>query len=192
MSEESFLLVSLEEDKAKQLAQVLSNDTARKILNFLSKKEYITESELAKELNMPLSTVHYNIQALLKAGLVNDDHYTYSEKGKQITHYTLANKYVIIAPKKTRSLFEKLKRYLPVVAIIGAVTLGIRIFNKPILEASAQAESLQIAADTIDLARSGASASNQEFALWFLTGSIFALILYFVWVEIIINKPLKK
>ena len=36
MTDESFLLVSLREEKAKKLAQVLSNDTARKILDDLS------------------------------------------------------------------------------------------------------------------------------------------------------------
>ena len=94
MTDESFLLVSLDEDKSKKLAQVLSNDTARKILDLMSTKEYVTETELSKQLKIPLSTAHYNMGLLVKAKLVNDDHYTYSKKGKKINHYSLSNKYV--------------------------------------------------------------------------------------------------
>ena len=36
---EKFLLVSLKEDKAKQLAQVISNESCRKILDYLADKE---------------------------------------------------------------------------------------------------------------------------------------------------------
>ena len=66
---ETFLMVSLEEDKAKKLAQVLSNDTSRKILDHLSNKK-ATETELSKELNLPISTVHYNLRHLLASRLV--------------------------------------------------------------------------------------------------------------------------
>ena len=122
----TFLLVSLEEEKSKALAQVLSNDTARKILDYLSKHDLSTETEVAKGLKLALSTVHYNLQHLVKADLVSDEHFTYSEKGKQIVHYSLSNKYVIIAPKKSEKLFEKLKEFLPVVLLITGVSLLIK------------------------------------------------------------------
>ena len=117
MTDEPFLLVSLEEDKAKALAQVLSNDTARKILDFLSKNDLKTETEISNELKYPLSTVHYNLDLLAKTNLVSTDNFTYSKKGKKIVHYTLSNKYVIIAPKKTEALKEKLRQFLPVITI---------------------------------------------------------------------------
>ena len=41
----NFLLVSLEEKKAKKIAEVINNDTSRKIIDFLAKKD-ATESEL--------------------------------------------------------------------------------------------------------------------------------------------------
>ena len=78
MPEEPYLLVSLDEDKSKKLAQVLSNETSRKILSYMSKKENITETELSKDLKIPLSTIHYNIKQLVKSGLVEDNQYTYS------------------------------------------------------------------------------------------------------------------
>lgn len=203
MTDESFLLVSLNEEKAKKLAQVLSNDTARKILDYLSKKDLVTETQIAKALKLPLSTVHYNLQHLVKSDLVNDEHFTYSEKGKQISHYSLSNKYVIIAPKKTEQLKEKLKKFLPVIFVTTTASLLIKYFWQPTLLKSfsknvmtSYAEDAAVAGADM-LARAPAvqeisATSNQEFAIWFLFGSVFALLIYFIWAEIILKKRKKK
>ena len=121
MSKEKFILVSLKEEESKKLAQILSNDTSRKILDFLDEKES-TESELSEKLNVPISTIHYNLQALVKGRLVEADEYHYSKKGKEVLHYKLANKYVIIAPKSTFGIREKLRKILPVglIALISS------------------------------------------------------------------------
>ena len=103
MAKDPFLLVSLEESESKSLAQVMSNDTARKILDYLSKHESATESQVSKDLKLALSTVHYNLQALVKATLVQAEEFHYSQKGKEVLHYSLANKLIIIAPKKAKT-----------------------------------------------------------------------------------------
>ena len=130
MAKNSFLLVSLKEDKAKELAQVISNESCRKILDYLADKEDSTETELAKKLNIPISTVHYNLKHLVKGGLVMVEEFHYSEKGREVNHYKLANKYIIIAPKTTYGIKEKLKSILPVslLALVGAGF--IQIYNK--------------------------------------------------------------
>ncbi len=204
MTEEPFLLVSLEEEKAKSLAQVLSNDTARKILDFLSKVEHSTETEISKQMKVPLSTVHYNLSLLVKTKLVSDEQFTYSEKGKQIIHYSLSNKYVIIAPKKSELLKEKLKKFLPVMAVSTVVSIGIKyLWNS--FSSFSPAPTLMmektLIEETADVGARVASSSQeaftpllqtQEFALWFLFGSVFTLLLYFIWAEIIIKKIDKK
>lgn len=129
MGKESFLLVSLKEEKAKKLAQVISNDSCRKILEHLAEKE-ATETELSETLNLPLSTVHYNLQHLVGAGLVAVEEFHYSEKGKEINHYKLSNKYVIIAPKSTFGLKEKLKSILPAALITAAAAGLIHLLTK--------------------------------------------------------------
>ena len=190
MTDKPFLLVSLDEEKSKKLAQVLSNDTSRKILDYMSKKEYATETEIAKDLKIPLSTAHYNMDLLLKADLINGDQYKYSEKGKKIVHYMLSNKYVIIAPRKVSAIFEKLKEFLPVVIISGLATVGVKYFFMPKPELSA-APMMQVAEGTSgDLAvnAAGASlkmavetapvASEPNIALWFLIGCMFSIVLY--------------
>lgn len=110
--DEKFVMVSLEEGKAKKLADVMSNDTCRKILDYLSEKEG-TESEISSALGIPPSTVHYNIKHLLEANLVSADEFHYSKKGKEVLHYKLANKYIIIAPKSDSSILKKLKGLIP-------------------------------------------------------------------------------
>ncbi len=112
MASESFLLVSLQEDKAKKLAQVINNDTCRKILEFLAHGE-ATETAIAEKLGMPLSTVHYNLQLLVEGNLVVTEEFHYSQKGREILHYKLANKYIIIAPTDNYDFMEKLKKVLP-------------------------------------------------------------------------------
>ncbi len=127
MAEEPFLLVSLEEAKAQKLAQVLQNETCTKLLNHLARHKEGTESELAKRLNLPLSTVHYNLKQLVQAKLVVADEYHYSEKGREVLHYKLANKYIIIAPQEDRGGFiEKLQRLLPAAAIVAGVALVLK------------------------------------------------------------------
>ncbi|MBW2991185.1 helix-turn-helix domain-containing protein [Candidatus Woesearchaeota archaeon] len=125
MPEDPFLLVSLEESESRELAKVISNKTSRRILDLLSKKDG-TETQIAKDLKLPLSTVHYNLQHLLKSNLVKVDEFHYSEKGKEVNHYSLANKLIIIAPKKTtrESFMQKLKGILPV-GLIALATAGV-------------------------------------------------------------------
>jgi DNA-binding transcriptional ArsR family regulator len=123
MANKNFLLMSLEDSKTKKIANVVSNDSCRKILDFLSKKE-ATESEIAEALQLPISTVHYNLQQLMDSELIVSDEFHYSSKGKEVNHYKLANKYIIIAPKSTWGIKEKLKSILPV-ALIAAGTAGL-------------------------------------------------------------------
>jgi len=200
MADESFLLVSLDEDKSKKLAQVLSNNTSRKILDLLSKKEFMTETEISEELKIPLSTAHYNLDLLVKTKLINDDYYKYSKKGKKINHYSLSNKYVIIAPKKTSVLKQKLKEFLPVVLILGAGSLILNFFYRarlntfaaPMAMKTVEEEAVRTAGDAMFQTVETATASNQEFALFFLIGGLFTLLTYFLWSAIITKKANKK
>lgn len=128
MAKNKFLLVNLQEDQAKKLAQAITNETGRKILDFLADNDG-TESEISEKLGIPISSAHYNIQQLVKSGLVTAEEFHYSKKGREVLHYKLANKYIIIAPKSTFGIKEKLKAILPValLGIIGAAF--IQLFN---------------------------------------------------------------
>lgn len=129
MSKEPFMLVSLKEDKAKKLAQVMSNPTCIRILDYLANKEG-TESEIAKDLKIPLSTVHYNLQQLAEAKLVVVEEFHYSKKGREVNHYKLANKYIIIAPQEEdESFVERLRQFLPVAILTIGVAATLKLLQ---------------------------------------------------------------
>ncbi|MBI4980420.1 helix-turn-helix transcriptional regulator [Candidatus Woesearchaeota archaeon] len=107
MSKSNFLLVDLNEPKTKKLAETITSETSRKLLNHLAEKED-TEANIAQVLGIPISTVHYHLQKLQEAGLVKVEEFHYSPKGREVNHYQLANKYIIITPQKVSGLREKL------------------------------------------------------------------------------------
>jgi len=218
MAKNSFLLVSLKEDKAKELAQVISNDSCRKILDYLADKEDATESELAEKLVVPISTVHYNLKHLVKGGLVMVEEFHYSEKGKEVNHYKLANKYIIIAPKTTHGIKEKLRSILPVslLALIGAgfIQAYSRYFRPsfgamkaapavmeqavggadkaaaPLMEAAAEGGANAVIERAPEVVQTVVQAAP-NYALWFLIGSLFVIVLLVIF-ELVKGKINKR
>ncbi|MBI3051429.1 helix-turn-helix domain-containing protein [Candidatus Woesearchaeota archaeon] len=176
--ESTFLLVSLEEEKAKKLANVISNQACRKILDYLSGRD-ATETEIANSLDIPISTVHYNIKLLSEAGLVRSSEFHYSPKGKEVNHYSLANKYIIIAPKGTEDLPSKLKKILPAFAIAAGVGLAIQLLNRPMETAQKQALREAATAAGEQAAYSASQpAAGQQIAFWIIAGAALALLVY--------------
>ncbi len=126
--EESFILLSLKEKQSKKLAQVFGSDTCRTILEYMASKDFVTETDIAHDLQLPLSTVHYNIKALHETRMLTADEFHYSEKGKEVPHYKLANKFIVIAPQAEKSVMDQLRKFVPIsvgIVAVGAVfTLG--------------------------------------------------------------------
>lgn len=191
MATEKFILVSLEEDKAKELANVISNDTSRKILDFLSEKD-AAENDVAKELNMPASTVHYNIQNLLKHNLIEVKDFYWSEKGNKVNVYTVAKKLIVIAPKSMK-IKTKLKSILPVALTALVASAVIHLYQNFYKLTALGSGKMMVAQEASDF--SGAAeetlmatapkaaeaapriieAAAPNYALWFLMGSFFAI-----------------
>ena len=176
MNEEKFILVNLEDTKSKELAQVISSDTARKILNLLSEKP-LSETDISQKLQIPLPTAHYNIKQLLKADIVEIKDFLWSEKGKKIQLYQLSNKLIIIAPKNSSSFTDKLKEILPVtlsglLVSIGIYLYGLLIKNKTLFSPYNQ-ESM-MAPTTLTKIVSVNQSLNlyNNYALWFFLGVI--------------------
>ena len=190
MTEKPYVLVSLNEDKAKKLTQVLSNETSRKILDYLSKKEHATETEISKDLKIAMSTVHYNIKLLAESKLVTKDEYHYSEKGKEVIHYRIANKYIIIAPTEEEGFLEKIKSFLPAFigasVIAGIIALTQRISSnagKAMLQMDATEEigafmATEASARTAPIV---AQAPVLPIAFWFFLGAVSVLVLLLMW-----------
>ena len=176
--EESYLLFSLEKEKSKKLAQAISNETARKILNYLSRND-ASESYIAKALNLPLSTVHYNLQNLKESNLIKSKDFYWSEKGKKIEMYTVSKKFIVISPAG-QALGSSLKNILPV-GLGGIIVSGLLYLfsEKPIIYEEALFQSAQKSLALASPAEKGFTLMP-EHALWFLLGVFFIVILLLI------------
>ncbi len=182
MSKNNFLLVDLNEAKTKKLAETITSDTSRKILNYLTEKEG-AESVIAKELDLPLPTVHYHLQKLQEAGLVTVEEFHYSTKGREVNHYKLANKYIIIAPKKVTGLKQKLRGILPVALIILGISALWSFFsvNRTSMVATKSMAAQQLAMPMLEqniVMMQPPVYADQYSVLWFLAGGLFTLVTY--------------
>lgn len=193
MAKNKLLLLDLNDKKTKKLAETITSDTSRKILDHLADKDD-SEQNMAKELNVPISTIHYHLQKLVEASLVIVDEFHYSKKGREINHYKLANKYIIITPKKITGLKQKLKNILPVGLIVlgisGIIKLATKFTTKsmgaiPVMENALMAQPTvaksvadnagSIAAESV---KSAVVTSTPDIAVWFLIGGMSAVFIY--------------
>ena len=187
MPKQNFLLVSLEEEQSKQLAEVLSNPTSRKIIDYLSEKEEATESEISKVLTVPLSTIHYNLQKLKEAQLVHAEEFHYSKKGREVDHYKLANKYVIITPKPVKGIKSALRSILPVSLIVLGIAAIIELAQNFTQKAMGTSQELvrTVSTDSIALEAQMADTAVQvsestNTTVWFLVGAFTAILLFII------------
>ena len=189
MEDNTFMMVSIKDSKL--VADALSNKTVQKILKYLTENEEATESELAEKLEIPLPTVHYNIQQLKKANLIKSKEFFWSKKGKKMKIFTLAKKFIIISQDSSENTLSKLKSLLPV-TILSFVGAGIvhfyqksKLTTENILD-GAETISRDTFTETVGKALPieetsteivSAVTTEPNLALWFLTGSLFAIIL---------------
>ena len=207
--QKEFLVLNMDDSKTKRVANILTNDSCMKILDYLSKNES-TETEVAKALSLPPSTVHYNLKQLEQAGLIIAEEFHYSVKGREVNHYRIANKYIIISPSHLTSLAEtevlgrnKLKGIIPSIIVLGATAILIRILESKnaayntssIIAQKAMEKSVQSTADSAGVystesssalsetvpAASNLISSNTEIALWFLSGGLLVIGVYLLW-----------
>lgn len=96
--EEKMLVLQLSDDSRK-IARILSNETSIKVLKLLDKKS-MSATDIADELEMRLSTLKYNLDSLLEAGLIRVRQVKWSRKGREIKVYETVEKVIILIPGK--------------------------------------------------------------------------------------------
>ncbi len=114
-SDEKLLILPLGEE-SKKITQVISNDTARQIIELLADAP-LSASDIAERLQAPLTTVAYNLENLESVGLVKVERIKYSEKGREVKIYAPVRKLIVVVPEKTdrKSVADVLKKYLGVI-----------------------------------------------------------------------------
>lgn len=114
-SDEKLLILPLGEE-SKKITQVISNDTARQIIELLADAP-LSASDIAERLQAPLTTVTYNLENLESVGLVKVERIKYSEKGREVKIYAPVRKLIVVVPEKTdrKSVADVLRKYMGVI-----------------------------------------------------------------------------
>ena len=176
--------------------EATANNTAA-VSNYIQQLKSIKFSSpddiLSKQMEMVSKLSNPASQKLQQAKLVIAEEFHYSKKGREVNHYKLANKYIIIAPKKVSGLKEKLKGILPVAAAALGISAVIKLVTKTsgtlptaMAEAALAPEAPSMAADTTMMVVN----QQPDIAFWFLAGSVATMILYLIMA--IINEKFKK
>jgi DNA-binding transcriptional ArsR family regulator len=121
MADEKFVVFSMREPKAKEIAKVIQSEKAKAILDLLAEKRR-SPKEISDSLDLPMSTVQYNLDLLKEAGLIIATGRKYSPKGRNMLYYEPAKKAIVLAPGTTKqSIIMQLgdKVILPIIAAIS-------------------------------------------------------------------------
>lgn len=119
-------------DESKKITQVISNDTARQIIELLADAP-LTASDISERLHAPLTTIIYNLENLESVGLVRVERIKYSEKGRVVKVYAPVRKIIVVVPEKMdrRSVSDLLRKYLGVILAAMLASGMIEFFMKP-------------------------------------------------------------
>ena len=138
-----------------------------------------------------MSTVHYNIQQLIKAKLVKNEEYEYSEKGREVNFYKLAKKMIIIGTDDIKLFKKDIVKILPV-GLIGVITGGLMYWFSRV---SVVMESAPMGGDMLKGSLAGSRVSETVLGnfnyLWFIYGVLFYMVLFLVY-SYVLNKITSK
>jgi DNA-binding transcriptional ArsR family regulator len=84
---------------SRKITQILSNETSLKILEVLGKKS-MSATNIAEELNLPLTTVKYNLDSLAESDLIKVKQIKWSQKGRQVKIYESVEKLIVLGSFK--------------------------------------------------------------------------------------------
>ena len=175
-----YLLLSLEDERTKTIAEILGNKTSNKIINFLSEKNEASEKDISENLKIPMNTVEYNVKKMVRAEIIEESkNFFWSPKGRKIKMYRFSNKSIVISPKSTQ-LNSQIKQIIPVALISGLAAVAVKFYfsaqqASPILKEEAVALAADMsakAAESVNIINTG------NYWLWFLAGTVFAIIMF--------------
>lgn len=190
----SSISIDIDDPRTGLVAEALANKTCVKILGLLAEKD-LTASDIAVKLGIPLNTTGYNIEKLIASGLVEkSSDFFWSVKGKKTPVYKVANRRIVISPKRV------IKGVLPAVILSGFFALILRKFSF-VSEKVSSENSVSSAIPQLDVAVSTGVESASKISadlpiiaqnvssvaqttnswVWFFAGALFSLIVFFVW-----------
>lgn len=128
---EKVLILPLSEE-SRHITQTLSNEKALKILELLA-QEPMSATSIADTLDLPLTTIKYNLDSLIEADLIQVKATRWSRKGREIKIYEPVQKMIVVMPGTNRpdksSVLDMLKKYLALAAGAIFAAAGIESLN---------------------------------------------------------------
>lgn len=173
-----FILVGLGDENSKYVAGVINNKTCKKILDFLAENKEANEKELSEKLNIKINTIEYNLQKLVKSGLVEKSkNFFWSTKGKKIIMYKLSNKQILISPKKF------IKGIIPAFIGVAFLSFLIKVFSENLSKTNPniRLDSAKTYAVKPIESSSNIVSNTPEIWPWFLLGGLIALSIVLLW-----------
>ncbi len=132
MEQGSRVLVLPVNGESRKITQILSNETSMKILELLGNKS-MSATSIAEELELPLTTVKYNLDSLIESDLIKVKQIKWSQKGRQVKIYESVEKLIVLVPSKSSidklSLVSLLQKYLGVIVAAFFAAAGIEYFS---------------------------------------------------------------
>ncbi|WP_462273658.1 ArsR/SmtB family transcription factor [Methanohalophilus sp.] len=124
---EKVLVLPLNEDSRK-ITQTLSNEKSLKILELLARQP-MSATSIAEELDMPLTTIKYNLDGLLESELIEVKETKWSRKGREIKIYEPMQKMIVVVPGGNKtdrsSILGMLRKYVAMAGAALFAALGI-------------------------------------------------------------------
>ncbi len=186
----SSISIDIDDPRTGQVAEALANKTCVKILGLLAEKD-LTAGDIASNLKIPLNTTGYNLEKLISAGLVEkSSDFFWSVKGKKTPVYKVANRKIVISPKRL------VRGVIPTVLLSGVASMILRWFSLPSVSTdvaqkfaesasgvSAVAPSSDVAIRALPEVASTVSNASSLSGVWgwFFIGALFSLIILFLW-----------
>ncbi len=118
--------------ESRRITQILSNGTSLKILELLGEKS-MSATDIAEKLNLPLTTVKYNLDSLVESDLIKVKQIKWSQKGRQVKIYESVEKLIVLVPSKSSidrlSIISILQKYIGVIGAAFFAATGIEYFS---------------------------------------------------------------
>ena len=120
------VVIQLGDERAQKIARAMASQTANAVIQAFGSGP-LTSSEVARAMAIPITTASYHIENLLDAGILEVMETRWSEKGREVKVYGLANQVFIIAPPVS-DLRSVLQKYATLFAVAIFASLSLATF----------------------------------------------------------------
>jgi hypothetical protein len=131
----------------------------------------MSATDIAEKLNLPLTTVKYNLDSLVESDLIKVKQIKWSQKGRQIKIYESVEKLIVLVPSKSSidrlSIINILQKYIGVIGAAFFAAAGIEYFSaymqaKRIFDATAPIRMVQTESTNASPSESMISGANDS------------------------------